>query len=83
MIILFIVLLVIGFLLFVVGFFNDCLPVLAMGSFMIGIALTIAVFDSETCSTPSAIDVYRGKTTLEITYRDSIPVDTVVVFKKK
>ena len=32
---------------------------------------------------PTAIDVYRGKTTLEITYRDSIPVDSVVVFKKK
>ena len=31
---------------------------------------------------PSAIDVYRGNTTLQITYRDSIPVDTVVVFKK-
>lgn len=30
---------------------------------------------------PSAIDVYRGKTTLEITYKNSIPVDTVVVFK--
>ena len=30
---------------------------------------------------PRAIDVYRGNTTLEITYRDSIPVDTVVVFK--
>lgn len=27
------------------------------------------------------IDVYRGKTTLEITYRDSIPIDSVVVFK--
>lgn len=32
---------------------------------------------------PTAIDVYRGNTTLEITYRDSIPVDSVVVFKKK
>ena len=32
---------------------------------------------------PTAIDVYRGKTTLEITYRDSIPVDSVVVFKDK
>ena len=30
---------------------------------------------------PTAIDVYKGKTTLEITYRDSIPIDTVVVFK--
>ena len=31
--------------------------------------------------TPQAIDVYRGKTALKITYKDSIPVDTVVVFK--
>lgn len=30
---------------------------------------------------PSAMDVYRGKTTLEITYKDGIPVDSVVVFK--
>lgn len=30
---------------------------------------------------PSAIDVYQGKTTLQITYEDSIPIDTVVVFK--
>ena len=32
-------------------------------------------------STPRAIDVYRGRTTLEITYKDSIPIDSVVVFK--
>ena len=32
---------------------------------------------------PTALDVYRGKTTLEITYRDSIPVDSIVVFKDK
>ena len=30
---------------------------------------------------PSAMDVYQGKTTLEITYRDNIAVDSVVVFK--
>ena len=30
---------------------------------------------------PTAIDVYNNKTILEITYRDSIPIDTVVVFK--
>lgn len=29
----------------------------------------------------TALDVYQGKTTLEITYRDSFPVDSVVVFK--
>ena len=30
---------------------------------------------------PQAIDVYRGYTTLEITYRDSIAIDSVVVFR--
>ena len=31
---------------------------------------------------PTAIDVYRGKTTLEITYRDNVAIDSVVVYKK-
>ena len=30
---------------------------------------------------PKLIDVYRGKTTLEITYRDSVAVDSTVVYK--
>lgn len=30
---------------------------------------------------PTAMAVYQGKTTLEITYRDGVPVDSVVVFK--
>lgn len=32
---------------------------------------------------PKAIDVYKGKTSLEITYRNGVPVDSVVVFKTK
>ena len=32
---------------------------------------------------PQAIDVYRGKTTLEITYRDSVAIDSTVVYKGK
>ena len=32
---------------------------------------------------PKAIDVYRGKTTLEITYKNGIAVDSTVVFKNK
>jgi hypothetical protein len=31
----------------------------------------------------SPLDVYRGKTTLEITYRDSVAVDSVVVWKEE
>ena len=30
---------------------------------------------------PTAIDVYRGKTTLEITYLDSVAIDSTVVYK--
>lgn len=36
-----------------------------------------------TAGKPTAMDVYQGKTTLEITYKDGIPVDSVVVFKNK
>ena len=32
---------------------------------------------------PAAIDVYKGKTTLRVTYIDSIATDSVVVFKGK
>lgn len=39
--------------------------------------LHVYCFEAE----PQAIDVYRGKTTLKITYKDSIPIDSVVVFK--
>ena len=36
----------------------------------------------ESCK-PTAMDVYQGKTTLEITYKDGVPVDSIVVFKNK
>ena len=30
---------------------------------------------------PSAMDVYKGKTTLQITYKNNIPIDSTVVYK--
>lgn len=30
-----------------------------------------------------AIEIYRGNTTLQITYQDSIPIDSIVVYKNK
>ena len=30
---------------------------------------------------PTALDVYQDKTTIKITYKDGIPVDSIVVFK--
>lgn len=48
----------------------------------VGIIICFCVIaPSKSNDKPSALDVYRGKTTLEITYRDSIPVDSVVVYK--
>ena len=32
---------------------------------------------------PKAIYLYKGKTTLEITYRDKVPIDSTVVWKSK
>ena len=47
-----------------------------------GYILSGAILMMQADGKPSAMDVYRGKTTLEITYRDSIAVDSVVVFKE-
>ena len=44
---------------------------------------TGAIMNMDMNNKPSAMDVYQGKTTLEITYRNNIPVDSVVVFKDK
>lgn len=33
-------------------------------------------------NTPTALDVYKGKTELKITYEGKIPVDSVVIYKK-
>lgn len=30
---------------------------------------------------PTAMDVYKGKTTLQITYKNNIPIDSTVVYK--
>ena len=49
---------------------------------ILGIAAVIA---QECCEVapPTALDVYRGKTTLEITYQDSVAIDSTVVYKAR
>lgn len=32
---------------------------------------------------PTAIDVYRNKTTIEVTYRNGVAIDSVVIFKER
>lgn len=61
---------------------DDWLAYSAITCFAVGFILLICcAIDKET--NPTAIDVYRGKTTLEVTYKDGVPIDTVVVFKER
>lgn len=55
------------------------------GGMFIGafIVLLVSIIMSEEEPPIRPIDVYRGKTTLEITYRDSVAVDSVVVWKEE
>ena len=53
-------------------------------SFILFILITIIAYNVDNAdNNPTAIDVYRGNITLEITYKDNIPIDTVAVYKNK
>lgn len=53
-----------------------------IGTFISGIGIGMFISDIYFHDEgPKAIDVYRGKTTLQITYKNEIPIDTIVVFK--
>ena len=58
-----------------------------LGAVLIGVFFGVVAVIVQDCNdkniTPTALDVYRGKTTLEITYRDSVAVDSTVVYKVK
>lgn len=55
---------------------NDFMAI-AGGSLLLFSAIGLAIYSVE----PSAMDVYRGKTTLEITHKDGVAIDSTVVFK--
>lgn len=45
---------------------------------VIAMGITLTIIESRQ---PKPIDVYRGRTVLKITYEDTVPVDTAVVFR--
>ena len=53
----------------------------ALGFVIILLCISLIFYSTKSSRTPKAIDVYRGKTTLEITYRDSVAIDSTVVYK--
>ena len=46
-------------------------------------SLIIVVLSAIYLKEPTAMDVYRNKTTLEITYKDGMPIDSTVVWKDR
>ena len=51
-------------------------------TFTVGIiALISVIFVVIESRNPTAMDVYKGKTTLEVTYKNGVAIDSTVVFK--
>lgn len=83
MIILGLILFLLGFIIYTVIVFNKHIDgISAVCGFFSGMFIIAgAGCFSDEINYPQAIDVYRGKTTLQITYKGSIPIDTTVVYK--
>ena len=61
-------------------YFKGFVVGLLVGTIIVMASVFITMYTSPI---PTAIDVYRGKTDLEITYRNDEIVDSTVVFKNK
>lgn len=60
----------------------DVLATVSCTSICLGLIITLCwIIDRNT--NPTAMDVYQGKTTLEITYKDSVAIDSTVVFNER
>ena len=46
-----------------------------------GLAMAMGIWCIASNKSPKAIDVYKGKTTLQITYKNNVLIDTTVVYK--
>jgi hypothetical protein len=80
-----IALLVVGFLCLTIAFKkdDDAAGTGIMGSafLFIGLLVLTGLTGLFADKNPTTMDVYRGKTTLKITYVDSVAVDSAVVWK--
>lgn len=87
------IVLVLGLILFCIGLIgfilalnciicSDTPAIICCTLFYVGV-VTLLCWTIDRDITPTAMDVYRGKATIAITYEDGVPVDSTVVFKKK
>ena len=58
----------------------DMKPIELFVVFLLGGIFFMTISTSRESKQPKPIDVYRGKTTLKISYIDSIPQDTLVIW---
>lgn len=60
---------------------SDCDIHVVGTAFLGGVIAAFGLWCIDSFKYPKAIDVYRDKTTLQITYKGNIPIDTTVVYK--
>lgn len=73
----------IGFILTLIyNTFSDTVAIVCVTLFYVGVVIIFCCAIDRDIN-PTAMDVYRGKATIAITYEDGVPVDSTVVFKKK
>lgn len=63
-------------------YYRDMDPSDVFTMFILGAILEGAIASSIESKFPKPIDVYRGKTSLKISYVDTIPQDTLVIWKE-
>ena len=64
--------------------YDEVIPAAILGALAIVLLLAgIGIIDEHLYPRITPIDVYRGKTTLEITYRDGFAIDSTVVWKEE
>lgn len=69
-----------GFVIYFVRHYNmDPGEIFCM--FILGALMQATISTSLSSNDPTPIDVYRGKTALKISYVDTIPQDTLVIWK--
>lgn len=77
-----ILIIVIAIVLYIIAYYNKSNLVSAWSGILIYGGISMFFDGSNPKLTPTTLDVYRGNTTLEITYRDGVAIDSVVVYKK-
>lgn len=77
--IIFIVVGILGFVL-AINYDIDILAIVCITIFCVGTVITVC-WRIDRDINPTAMDVYRGKTTLEVTYKNGVAIDSTIVFK--